>query len=58
MPRSALLFVKSVRVYGVNMCISLSFCDQKKIVRVFFVHHFVLFAAQNIKIKLFLSTSL
>ena len=33
MPRSALLFVKSVRVYGVNMCISLSFCDQKKIVR-------------------------
>ena len=55
-----LLFVKSVKsVCGVNMCISLSFCDQKKIVRVFFVHpHFVLFAAQNIKIKLFLSTSL
>jgi hypothetical protein len=54
-----LLFVKSVKsVCGVNMCISLSFCDQKKIVRVFFVHHVVLFAAQNIKIKLFLSTSL
>ena len=35
MPRSALLlFVKSVKsVCGVNMCISLSFCDQKKIVR-------------------------
>jgi len=29
-----LLFVKSVKsVCGVNMCISLSFCDQKKIVR-------------------------
>ena len=39
----------------VCVCVCLSFCDQKKIVRVFFVH-FV--AAQNIKIKLFLSTSL
>lgn len=55
-----LLFVKSVKsVCGVNSVYLFLFVIKKKsFVRVFFVHHFVLFAAQNIKIKLFLSTSL